>query len=119
MARENDRKKTLLPVRPEPKKQREHLRQSYSVSRICESAPGALVVVDLGTIAVLCCSIFLGYRAMGSLEMHVNFTNVEVNQFRAEVIPMYQQRAHLDLPRYKTGKCVTCISLSFANKGIT
>ena len=27
--------------------------------------------------------------------MHVNFTNGEVNQIRAEAIPMHQQRTHL------------------------
>jgi len=42
---------------------------------------------------------------MGSFEMHVdvNFAHCKVNQVRAEAIPMHQQRAHLDLPRYTVG----------------
>jgi len=34
--------------------------------------------------------LFLRLSAMESLEMHVNFTNGEVNQLRAKEIPMHE-----------------------------
>ena len=60
--------------------------------------------------SVLCSLIFLGCSAMDCFEIHVNFTIGKVKQLREEVIPMYQQGTHLDLPRYT---CVACVS--FAN----
>ena len=42
--------------------------------------------------------------------MLVKFTNDKVNLFREEEIPVHQQRAHLDLPRYTY---VTCANFAF------
>ena len=65
------------------------------------------------TISVLCSPIFLGYSAMDSFEMHMNFTNGKVNQLRTGAVPVYRQGTHLDPPRgLQRYTCLTCASFA-------